>query len=340
MPTQRVLLVLFTLSAVRAQLPPFPGARISDPASGPVGYAQQVSTAIELNAPYPVDIQGQAILSFTPDSGTFDDPFIQFSTGGRAVNFVIPPGMVRRPLPVFQTGTLAGTITLTVRLLAQGMELPAPAPRVFVLPHLPPSIRGGPCVTATASGFNLSASGFTTNRNLVSAQITILPAAGDPQPARVFDIDLRAAAAAFFQSPASAPFGGQFQLNIPFTTSDGSLPAALFMRISNLEGPASREGTSGSYRDRCLASTQTGLTFDASAGSGTVSAQTFRLAPSPSLLTRVPFSATASTFPEGLNWLSVSPAQGILDSSGAGTSITVSARPDGLAPGVYYGLVQ
>ena len=80
--------------------------------------AQQQTVSLAINAPYPVEVTGTMTLTFAPNAANnADDPAIQFSTGGRSVPFTIPAGQTqavfRVPEIAIQTGTTAGTITLT-----------------------------------------------------------------------------------------------------------------------------------------------------------------------------------------------------------------------------------
>jgi hypothetical protein len=58
-----------------------------------VNPATQPSFNITLAAAYPIALSGTLTLEFTPDAvSPADDPAIQFSAGGRTLNFTIPAG--------------------------------------------------------------------------------------------------------------------------------------------------------------------------------------------------------------------------------------------------------
>jgi len=84
-----------------------------------------------------------------------------------------------------------------------------------------------------------------------------------------------------------------------------------------------------------MALPQGGFTFTAGAGGAVTPPQSFEVLDTGT----IPFSwtAQASTLSGG-SWLSISPASGSSSATSFG-SVTVSANPSGLAPGVYYGFV-
>ena len=96
--------------------------------------AQQPAFDVQLSSTYPLSITGTVTLSFAPNAANAaDDPAIQFSGGGRTLNFTIAAGQTRAfptTLPSIQTGTVAGHINLSLEnLTAAGQNItPVPAP--------------------------------------------------------------------------------------------------------------------------------------------------------------------------------------------------------------------
>jgi hypothetical protein len=85
----------------------------------------QGTVGLILAAPFTREATGTLTLAFTPDAAIpVDDPAIQFSTGGRTVNFTIPAnsqqarfGSSSQSGPIaFQSGTVSGTFTFSVSL--------------------------------------------------------------------------------------------------------------------------------------------------------------------------------------------------------------------------------
>ena len=76
---------------------------------------------VSLTGTYPLAIEGSATMRFVPDPAVgANDPAIQFSAGGRNLNFVIPANTMRPNPPIaLQTGTVAGTIELSIKVQGQ-----------------------------------------------------------------------------------------------------------------------------------------------------------------------------------------------------------------------------
>ena len=216
--------------------------------SGTVEPAQQPSIEITLPSPHPSPITGQLTLRFTSNADVAsDDPSIQFSTGGRTVNFSIPANATRAvfsngaPNIAFQTGTVSGTIELAVSGQSGGSPatpLP-PVSQTLTLSRRSPAITRLNIATRSASGFELAVTGFSTPRSLTQVTCNFIPAQGANLQTSTVTLGLTASAATWFQSQTSATLGGQFRLLIPFTVQ-GELTAIQSVSVTLTNG----EGTS------------------------------------------------------------------------------------------------
>ena len=138
-------------------------------------------------------------MTFAPTSGA-DDPAVGFSVGSCAplvktlpcravVRFAPPPSRCPRAQTAgatsvgVQTGTVAGTITITAQLVAAGQNItPAPAPsQTIQIPTTAPVITS---VTAasTSTGFTVTMVGYSNTRDLSQA-VFVFTAASWRQPA-------------------------------------------------------------------------------------------------------------------------------------------------------------
>jgi uncharacterized repeat protein (TIGR01451 family) len=132
---------------------------------------QQATMGITLPEPFPYDVTGAVTLTFVPDAAIpFDDPAIQFETGGRQVTFVIPANTLEArfgsnahsgPL-VFQTGTVAGNFSFAGMLEAGTVRIPFSATRR--ISRLPPEIQA--IRTSTTDGFAVSLTLLSTPREI------------------------------------------------------------------------------------------------------------------------------------------------------------------------------
>jgi hypothetical protein len=190
---------------------------------------------------YPLAIQGTITLTFAPSSGP-DDPNVQFTTGGRTVTFQIPAGSTQAQFaastPAVQTGTVAGTITLTLDLTAAGTDItPTPAPtQVLVVAPSAPVVTSA-TVTPVSGGFNLVVIGYATTRDMTSAAIAFTPASGVTLAGNTAQATLGQLFTTWYQSYTSAQYGSQFSLTIPFTYSGSTVPiSALSVTLTNSQG--------------------------------------------------------------------------------------------------------
>ena len=221
-------------------LPAAPPVTISGLPASPAPATQPV-LGLSVGTAYPLPIQGTITLTFAPTSGA-DDPNVQFTTGGRTVAFQIPAGSAQAQFtgsaPGVQTGTVAGTITLTLDLTAAGTDItPTPAPRqVLVVAPSAPVITSA-AVTHVSGGFNLVVIGYATTRDMTSAAITFTPAAGVTLASNTASVSLGQLFTTWYQNATSGQFGSQFSLTIPFTVQSSTAPiTSLSVTLTNSQG--------------------------------------------------------------------------------------------------------
>ena len=102
--------------------------------------ASQSTLQVGLSTAYPVAVTVNLTLTFAPVTGA-DDPSVQFSTGGRTASITVPAGQTAGATSVgVQSGTVAGTITITAQLVAAGQDVtpaPAPSPTIRIAATVP-----------------------------------------------------------------------------------------------------------------------------------------------------------------------------------------------------------
>jgi hypothetical protein len=207
----------FTLSVGLPPLPPVSMDGLTDPASA----ADQPVFSVALAASYPVPLTGQLAISFTPDAVVgVDDAFVQFSSGGRSVNFTIPAGSTAAVFSTgqmaLQTGTVAGTITLNLSLQSAKGDVTTTSSRTLHVLRAAPVARALQ-VVHNAGGFELHVTGYSTPRQLTQAVVQLTPAAGSNLQTTQLTVPLTDLATSWYQSAASSAFGSQFTLVMPFT---------------------------------------------------------------------------------------------------------------------------
>jgi hypothetical protein len=203
----------FTVTAV-------PAIVFSGPAVAASG--QQPVLTFTLTNPYPVPLVGSLTLTFTPASGTLvDDPAVQFSAGGRTLPYTIAANSTATPTVQIQTGTVAGTATITLNVTANGTNVTpsTAAPVVINIPPTAPVIstaalaRGGQTLTVMVHG-------FSNTRELTTAIFHFTGADGATITTPDITAPVTAIFAQWFSSTQSAQYGSSFTYSQEFTLSD------------------------------------------------------------------------------------------------------------------------
>jgi hypothetical protein len=195
---------------------------------------QQLSINLTVAEPRPVAVSGRMVLTFT---GPNDDPAVQFEGGGRTVNFTIPANSTQAVFgnassTSFQTGTTAGTITLEA--VPEGM---VGSTRTSTVSRRAPRITSLTIGSRTSSSFQLVMVGFSNIRNLTQGVFRFTGRAGTNLQTTSLTVDLSSAFAAWYQSAASAPFGTQFRLVVPFNVQgDTNAIGSVSVTLTNSEG--------------------------------------------------------------------------------------------------------
>ena len=191
--------------------------------------ATQPPLGITIPSAYPLAITGTVTLTFAPDSPSPDGQEVVFTTGGRAVSFTLPANSTQAVFsgatPGVQTGTVSGTITLTLTLTAAGIDVTPSSvtPTKLTIAKSAPVIKSA-TVTRTTGGFNLVVVGYATSREMVTATVGFTAAAGVTLSSSSAPVSLATVFTTWYQSTASAAYGSNFLLTMPFTFSGSTVP--------------------------------------------------------------------------------------------------------------------
>jgi hypothetical protein len=163
------------------------------------------------------------------------DPALQFScssatcsSGNTVLSFTIPAGQSSvSPLPggTIQQGTVAGTITVTVTSLTSGGANILPQSGVsgsITVPELAPVITANSVqiTNVTATGFNVQLTGYSTTRDVSTANLTFTAAAGtELLGTTTFSVPVATPFSQWFNSSTGQDNGSLFLLTIPFNLS-------------------------------------------------------------------------------------------------------------------------
>jgi hypothetical protein len=225
----------FDLVVALEPIPPSSVSGLSD-VTNP---AEQPKVSVNLESGYPLPLTGTLTLSFAPDAEVpVDDPAVQFATGGRSATFTIGANQTQVPEIAIQTGSIAGTITVTLQLTAAGQDVtPSPAPTsVTRIVRLPPSITSVQ-VTRTGTGFNVLVTGISTPRQVTQATFRFTAAAGANLQTSEVTMPVSDVFTTWYRSEVSAPFGSAFLYTQPFTVQgDTNAIASVTVTLTNSQG--------------------------------------------------------------------------------------------------------
>ncbi len=190
-------------------------------------------------------LNGTMTLMFTPDSGTPDDPEVQFATGGRTFNFALPPNTKQTPLVLVQAGTISGTISVSLQLTASGINVTPPnlAQIAIVVPKVAPTISA---VTFSTPGDTLTVvvTGYSSTREIQSATFSFTPAMGASLDEKSITVPASALFETWYTTPESAQYGSAFAYTQLFTLSGpATVVSGLGVTLTNTIG-TSTEATS------------------------------------------------------------------------------------------------
>jgi uncharacterized protein (TIGR03437 family) len=143
-------------------------------------------------------------------------------------------------------------------------------------------------------------------------------------------------------SPASGQATAASPVTVTVTANPVSLAAGTYTGAVTVSAGGTQSSVpvtmTISALDQAILLSQQGLGFTAVAQGGVIPPQTFAVR---NIGTgAVHWTASTSTLPTGLGWLQVTPASGTTDAAQSPPTVTVSVKLDGLAAGVYYGIVQ
>jgi len=196
----------------------------------------QPVVTIALASPYPLPLTVTATLSLTPNLGNPTD--LMFASNGlRTTQITIPANTTTVTLP-FQTGTLPGTIQVTLAFSAAGVNVTPPVPPsvTTIIAATVPTI-DSVTVTTVTGGIQVTVVGTSTTLDMKTATFTFTPAAGATLQNTTVSVDVSSTFAAWYKSSASLKTGSQFSLSMPFTISGSvSSIASVSVTLTNSVG--------------------------------------------------------------------------------------------------------
>jgi len=207
--------------------------------------AAQTSVNFQLTNPYPVDLAANFGLTFTPAAGLPADPSVMFSNGGDSYTVVIPANTTASPTVQFQTGTVAGTATVSLSMVAGGTNVTPPSVQPINIAS-PFTVPGITSVSASASGETLTVTvrGFSNNRQMNQAKFHFTPVAGRSIATPDVTLNVDSIFATWYADSASGQYGSEFTYTQTFNlTSDASVVGEVTVTLANSLGTSPEANT-------------------------------------------------------------------------------------------------
>jgi hypothetical protein len=211
---------------------------LSGPSTATSG--EQPALTFTLTNPYPFPLAGALTLTFAPiaSAGVADDPTVQFATGGRTIGFSIPANSTATPAVQLQTGTIAGTATVTLAVTSAGVNVtPANvAPVVINVPAAVPTLTSA-MTSSMGQTLTVAVVGFSNTREATTALFHFTPAPGSSIENPDVTVDVSALFAGWYGSTASDAYGSAFTYTQMFTLdTDATSIAGVTVTLENSVG--------------------------------------------------------------------------------------------------------
>jgi Putative Ig domain len=196
-----------------------------------VGSTTQPAVSLTTGAPYGSEITGLLTLAFAPAPGVVGtDAMIRFAPDGSSqLEYTVPANQtqaifptISNGTPAIMTGTVAGTITLTVSMFAGGQDItpsPAPTKTITIAPAVP--VINSVTLQQVSGGLSVVVTGYSNTREVSSGTFSFTVSSGNTAPAAIV-VPLTSAYATWFNNTTSNATGGQFKLTVPFSVTGGA----------------------------------------------------------------------------------------------------------------------
>ncbi len=221
-----------------------PNIQIVFTGPGSESEAEQPSLNLQFLDGYPVPLQVTLTLTVQPaTAGGPVDPAVQFSTGGTTYTFTLPANSTNAPTIQLQTGTLAGTITVTLTLEAENQDVTPTGlkPVVMVVPASAPVLTS---IGLTRNGNTLAVTiqGYSSTRDMSTAFFNFTPAAGQALQDAQLTVDVATDFSTWYTQQSSIQYGSAFTYMQTFDlSSDASTVGGVSVTLTNSVGPSNVE---------------------------------------------------------------------------------------------------
>lgn len=228
-------------AAVAFSILPNPAVVFTGPPTASPG--TQPSLNFQLSQPYPIALSGTMTLTFQPSQGEPDDPAIQFASGGRTFTFALPANSSTTPTVQLQAGTVAGTITVTLTLTANGVNVTPSniAPVIITVPKSIPVITKQ-SIVRNGSTVTINITGYSSSRDMANAYFNFTAAPGASFTQSSFTVPVGPLFSTWFSSTPSNQYGSTFTYFQTFTLdSKATDVGSVTVTLENAQGKSQTE---------------------------------------------------------------------------------------------------
>ncbi|MEP7362685.1 MAG: choice-of-anchor D domain-containing protein [Acidobacteriota bacterium] len=214
----------FTLNGFGEAPAPLPTLRFTG-TTGAQEALQQPAIGLAIASAYRTNVTGTLTLAFNSDVFS-NDPSVQFATGGRTVAFTIPAGQTAALFPNgantirVQTGSVAGTITLTPTVATEGgfnLTPTQPPALNLTVASAAPRILSAIVASKAAAAITLQVSGYSTARSVTQIDLTLTGVSGENVATQRLTLPVESAFLGWYQGTSSGQFGSLFTVTIPLS---------------------------------------------------------------------------------------------------------------------------
>jgi hypothetical protein len=200
-----------TTNSLTIAISPAPlAATISGPTTTTVG--AQPTVTFNLTNPYPVPLTATFTLTFTPASGLPVDPTVLFANGTSTDTIVVPAGSALTSPILFQSGSVAGTITVTSTFSAGGVTIVPTGGAQTLTIAAPPAVPGITSITLTRTDTVLTVTlhGYANTRTIDHVNFHFTASPGNTLSTQDITVQGAALFAPYYASAISQAYGSTF----------------------------------------------------------------------------------------------------------------------------------
>ena len=193
--------------------------------SGPLALAKQIPITVSIGAPINQQVTGSLQVVYQRAFDGQGSREVVFTNGVQFINFTIPAGQTRVPLPanfalITGTATGAGQISVSFRdSLGNNITAASVQPVIFSIAGTAPVISSFKISQPINGIYTATVSGYSSTLSMTTGVFTFTATSGTNLASSTVTVPLSTAFANWYGTSQSNQYGGQFSLTVPFAFS-------------------------------------------------------------------------------------------------------------------------